>query len=378
MNKTAKLGLVASLFAGAALAPAAATADDGRVHYNGGTRIEFADFDLKLNVQLQPRYSYTDTDVENRTNNGVAAGVDSSSFDQRRSRLVLSGNTHGQEFSYKLQYDFASAAGGGELKDAYLKWNTSDTLGITFGQFKQPIGREQRVSSQNLYFTERSRNSNGYTTGRAQGAMASLALSDTANLNIAINNGESTGEGQNLPGADNKVQAVFGFDWECGNFGSRGVQGDFRENGDLGVTAGASVAYGEGTNALGDFDKTDVTVDAAVRTGGLEVGAEYFRTETEVDGIATEPEDTGFDVLALYNISDNLGTGLRFGYTDPDSTVEGIAVDDITEYSFVINYFLDGHSLKLQNNFTFEVISPDAGSDDITDFRYDLQLSAYF
>ena len=50
----------------------------------------------------------------------------------------------------------------------------------------------------------------------------------------------------------------------------------------------------------------------------------------------------------------------------------------MTEFALVLNYFFNGHALKLQNQVTFAEISPVAGGEDLSDFRYDLQLSGFF
>jgi hypothetical protein len=72
---------------------------------------------------------------------------------------------------------------------------------------------------------------------------------------------------------------------------------------------------------------------------------------------------------------DQLGVGGRVGMFNPDS---GTGIDDGMEYALVVNYFLNGHYLKLQNQVSLKETAYEGSSDDLLDVRYDMQLSGYF
>src|SRR5262245_51822419 len=94
-------------------------ADDGaKVYYKDGTRIETSDFDMKINVKIQPKFSYKDNDSEARREADLPAANDSTSFDLRRVELLFSGNLLNKAFSYKVKTDLRSDSGGSQLKDA--------------------------------------------------------------------------------------------------------------------------------------------------------------------------------------------------------------------------------------------------------------------
>ena len=57
-------------------------AGDGSVSYAGGTRLEFPGVNIKMNLQLQHRYTYEDFDTSEATGRD-----DVSSFENRRVRL---------------------------------------------------------------------------------------------------------------------------------------------------------------------------------------------------------------------------------------------------------------------------------------------------
>lgn len=356
--------------------------NDGRIYYKTGTRIEFPNSDIRLNVQLQPRYSYEDLDLGNRENAGFLSDAeDSSSFDMRRARFIATGNALDKQFSYKVEQDFADNDGGGDLQDAWIQWNGNPAK-IRFGQFKQPIGREERIHSTRLFFTERSVVNDTFVIGRNQGAMLHGNLSETMHWYAAINNGESDNEGQNQEGQDNKVQGVLSLDFSSLDFGGRGTQGDFRDNGSFALTAGLAAAYGEGSVEDDDFEEFDLTADLGMRFQGLEMSGEFFYNSADLDS-KTGPESDSLDNLgfvldASYVMNKKVGFGLRFGFIEPDNSVtDQSRIENVYEYTLVVNYFINDHYLKLQNGLTFQSTELQ-NSSDVDDLRYDLQLAGYF
>ncbi len=98
----------------------------------------------------------------------------------------------------------------------------------------------------------------------------------------------------------------------------------------------------------------------------------------DVDGDAGEADLFGFYVQTGYMIDENWEPAIRFGYFAPDEDQSDI--DDIDEFNVVMNYYINGHNLKLQTGVTFEVTNfdSDAGGEDISDFRFETQLAGYF
>ena len=177
-----KLGLfTAASIAMLPLISDANAADTGaKVYYKEGTRIETADVDLKINIQLQPRFTYEDLDQEGREDAGVDGGEDSASFDLRRVRAVFSGNLLNKQFSYMLRTDLRSDSGGSDLKEAWLQWN-SDSANMRWGQFKIPFGRQEMASSSAQYFVDRSAVSDFFSPSYQPGAMLHGPLGDGVN-----------------------------------------------------------------------------------------------------------------------------------------------------------------------------------------------------
>lgn len=80
--------------------------------------------------------------------------------DIRRARLTLE-STIWKAWDFKIQYDFATTGGGDEgLRDVYLRYRFQDLpnawpLAVTVGQFKEPLGLESLMSSNDMTFIER-------------------------------------------------------------------------------------------------------------------------------------------------------------------------------------------------------------------------------
>lgn len=80
----------------------------------------------------------------------------------RRARLFMKGTVF-KDWGFKAQYDFAEDTLA--TKDLYIKYKP---LGITIGQFKQPLSLEELTSSKYITFIERS-SPNSFAIGRRIG-----------------------------------------------------------------------------------------------------------------------------------------------------------------------------------------------------------------
>lgn len=384
-NKIAYIAVLGLLLSTGPCISDAGAEQEARAYYKGGTRLETDDFDLKVNIQLQPYYLYEDTDTGGRASIGRESAEDRSSFDVKRARLGLTGNLLNKEFSYRLWNDFASNEGGGQTVYVWLQWNLAEQAKIRFGQHKVPFGRELRVTSAHLFFVNYALTDTVFRDGFATGAMLHGTLGGIATYYTGLYNGNSTGEGTGRPGIDTKLNWVFALDASTENYGSRGIEGDFREDQGFAATIGGSLLYGQGqeTEELNsDFDDTRLNMDAGIRVAGLDIQGEFYWQEVDYDNIASsdggKPDANGFYLQGGYNFLEKWGAGYRYGYIDLDSDNDPV-IDNQQEHSVVLNYYFNGHCLKLQNGLTWimsEVNAP--GGDDLVDFRYELQLAGLF
>lgn len=350
----------------------------GRLHYNGGTRLEFPDagVDMQLNVIMKALYSYSDFDESSGTGR-----PDTSSFDVPLVRLQASGNMMNGKYSYMLQNDFNGSnddANGkdSDLRDAYFQWNGSDSLAVRMGQFKVPFGRQQTAYDETLQMVNRGLVNGEFNYGRSQGVMAMGAMG-SANYALGLFNGDSAGEGINNAGVDNNHLGALRVTTDIGDYGSRSSEGDYGQTGNTAGTVGLAGVYGQGNDGLGnDYDEFALNADVGVRCHGMSVQGEYFYRSMDFDGSGSSIDDNGFYVQAGYFVvPQEWEVAARFGMNMFDNSS---SVDNETEYAFVVNRYLDGHNLKVQTGVTWYNTDFNAsGTSDLTDMVADVQVAGY-
>jgi len=364
----------------------AAASGPARVSYKHGTRLEFPDqgFDMQMNLELKTRYSYFDRDSK-QPGNEIG---DTSSFNTTLARVNFSGNMLNKQFSYRIENDFISDNSGSTMKDAWFQWNWDDMAKLKVGQFKVPFSRQENVGDPYFQFIDRSDVSNFFSYGRNRGAMVHGDFADAGTYAIGLFNGISNvggvQEGINAPGVDTDMMGAAQLTYNIGDYGSRSEEGDFRKDGDLAMTMGAAVAYGQGSNPVeltsgstiaGDFDDTSVNVDFGAKVAGFSLQSEFYYNNFSYNDLDNADLDYyGFYLQTGYMfVPEEWEGAFRFGYINPDQG----SLDDREEYSFVVNYFLDGHNLKLQTGISWDVNNLASG-DDYTNVRYQTQLAGYF
>lgn len=362
-----KLSLFTASTALALLPLLSAQADDGaKVYYKDGTNIETSDLDLKIKFELQTRFAFTDTD----------GGEDTTGFDLNRVRVAFSGNLLDKQFSYKIETDLAANIGGSDLKDAWFQYN-NDGANVKVGQFKVPFSRQETGSSGQLQFTDTSIITQVFAPSRQLGAQVNGALDGGINYAIGTYNGESDGEGRNRGPVDNQLAYYAALNASTDGYGSRAYEGDLRDNNSsTDFTGGAAVIYGESEDDGVDTQRFDLNVDLGARSGGMSAQTEFYYSNFDIDGVSDSSDLFGFYGQAGYLLDKNWEVAGRFGYLSPD---DDDLVDTANEYSLVLNYYLKGHSLKLQNQVSIVDTSfNDDTAEDVTDFVYEAQLAGYF
>lgn len=124
-------------------------------------------------------------------------------FRMRRLRLNLNGKSENEKLSYRLKVDLSGTPeieveGDGEgtfLLDAYISYDITDDISLTFGQKSTPTdNRELRMNSQTLQLVERSRVTSAFSTIREFGLFsdATFRLPGGSYLkpSLAITNGD--------------------------------------------------------------------------------------------------------------------------------------------------------------------------------------------
>ena len=359
----------------------------GSVTWKNGNRISDPSEGVTANVatQLQERYTFTDRDED-------AALSNSSSFETKRARLIVSGTALHEEFSYVVQTDFVGTSNDGaktpELRDAYIKWAACDWVTLKMGQFKTGISRQFNTSSAKLQFVDRSVVSDFFDLDRQQGISASTDLADgMIEVGAAMFNGESDGEGRNRPGLDTKHTSVVNLRVNAMGKMDPYEEGDVNWTEDTAVTVGAAYAHSSANNAIGngdvleDADKDTFSVDANLKSAGLSVNAEYFYQNQDADSLADSIDANGFYIQAGYFLDPKvLEIAARYALLDcDDGRAGGVCAgnDNLNQVAATINYYFKKHNLKAQFGYEFNNEDPTSGGDDTNTNKWIFQISAY-
>jgi hypothetical protein len=368
-------------------APALAGDEPAKVYYNDGMRLETKEVDVKFNMLLQPYYEYTAYD-RNEAASGDP-GANTNSFDLRHSQFFMSGHLMNKQFSFRLMNDFSSETNGSSLADAWLQWNCDcDLFNVRAGQFFTPYSRQGGTFDQYLQFATKSVVTDAFALDRQNGAMVHGEIGDGIHYYLNVFNGESAGEGQNLGGVDTDLALSAAITAQTMGYGSRGYEGDLRENKDsTDFTGGLSSIYGRGSFgtgddvAIADFDRFDLNGDLGMRSGGFSLQAEMYYSYLDLNNLSTDYHNWGFYTQGGFMVAENMEIAGRFGYIDFDDDFvgyNGYVVDTLQEYTASFNYYMNGHSMKLQTGVTWiNGEFQDDSSDNITDFQFITQLTGY-
>lgn len=363
-----KLALATVLGMSVVAANAYAEEGAGKIYYKDGTTVETAHFDMKMNLLLQPNFSFTDYDQKSRREQGLKEIGDETGFDVERARLKISGDALDHQFTYNLYHDFRADGGGSELQDAWLQWNT-DAGHLRVGQFNVAFSRQTQSEDFGQQFLDRSIVSQLFSPGREMGMLWHGNAGDTT-LSYALGAYNGTIEGKNS-GPDNNTllynAAVAAS--TCG-YGSRDVEGDLREDNSTMDFTGGLAAYYEEKAGLNQFG---LNGDLGMRWVGFSAQTEIFYQSNDNGDVAVDTDDTGLYAQLGYMLDKSWEVAGRFGYINPDDS-DGIDRDS-QSYEAVINYFISGHRLKLQTGVLWVV--DNTGDDDVTDVQVASQLTGY-
>jgi len=372
---------------GLMILPASASAQDfssAKAHWSGGTRLEFPDqgFTTKINVQLQPRYEFTDND---------SGQDDTSSFRMRRARIQLEGTVLDKEFSYRIQTDFVGASSAGtrtpDLRDAYLQWNASDMAAFRMGQFKTAVGRQENNSSSKLQFPDRSVPSDYFTISRAQGARVAGKLGESVRYQAGVFNGESAGEGRNRPGVDTRHTWDIGLRSDLIGKMDAFEEGDMKISEEMALNGGVTYTFSDARQDQGaGLDGVDihrVSADLNYKFRGAAVHGEFFWLDNRPSTM-----DTSFSALGgyiqggYYLVPEKWELAARYGVIEcDDGAASGICSgnDYVHEAGISLNHYFWKHNLKAQLAYTY--LNEDATASGVSGAdtnKVIFQIAAYF
>lgn len=259
-------------------------------------------------------------------------------FMVRRARLGVKG-VYAENLTYVLQAEFGTgtvgntAAARAALIDLYVRWDKHDFANVTVGQFKTPYGREQLESDTKVLFVERSLPSDRLTLSRQAGAMVSGEFADER---LGYSAGLFNGNGVNNSANDNDNFAYVGR-----------VEGVVLKNDRLTLEAGAN-AFRSADDGAFTGTRTGLGLDAALKAGRLDAGAEWLRTDFN-RSVGLDTVADGWSVYAgWFLVAKTLQAVARYETYDPSDAVSG---DDEATWTVGFNYLLKGHDIKFGLNY---------------------------
>lgn len=349
-----------------------------------GKGIVFTSADSLFTLGLSGRIQSLFINTYNLTDNENA-----SDFLIRRARLNFQGTAFNPRFTYRLQLGFSlpdlnsvniAVANNLVLRDAMLFYKTTDWLRIGFGQTKLPSNRERLVSSANLQIVERSIVNNFFTLDRDKGVwfyMNFKANKAVIKPTIAI----SSGEGRIAADKNGKLSYAARVEFlPFGNFSEGGdyIQSDVEREAKPKFSIAGVYNYNIETprtmGQLGDYlwnaETSNIQyygADFLFKYKGFSFESELYTRKSDNDGIIVSDIDptkknfvitgTGFLLQSGYLFNKKSEIAARYAQVLPAASISSILLEQ-KEYTVCYNYFINKHSLKLQNDLTYFVNGP--------------------
>jgi phosphate-selective porin OprO/OprP len=339
----------------------ASTAEDWtkkvEVGYRKGAYIKTPDdrYSLKLNVRTQGLFKYEDQEDQKNT----------ASFSVKRARLIAGGSMFYPWMQYFTQLTLEGSNTG--LRDAYIEAAYYDWAKPRIGQYKVPFDRQFLTSAFNLELIDRSIASNAFSLQRDIGVQVSgKFLEDQLNYAVGMFNGSGANQNnqdQNFMYVGRMVYTPFGsFPYSEGAletpaapklaFGAAGAYLPGLEPGERKTLAGP---LGNTNIVPVNSDVYELTADLAFKyLNFFFQGGYYFRNiDPEKPTPYGSENAQGFYLQGGYFlIPKKFELAGRYSWVNPDNPNQ---TDDNEqqEYTGGFSYYIDGHNLKLQANYSF-------------------------
>lgn len=314
----------------------------GGAGYDGGFVITSDDgnFKLKLNGQIQVRFTYASIDdLPPPPEGGLSGGDDDDrdrwGFENRRTKLVFAGHVGDRSWQYKVKGAFSNKSGSFGLEEAWVQKDLGNGLEIMFGQFKLPFMFEELTSSSRQLAVDRSLVNEAFNQDYSQGIQVAYE-GDSVRWWAAYSDGFGS---RNTRGID-----VFGSDAGMPmstNFAITGrvealVQGDdwarhkdytSKRGAETSVLVGGALHYQDGRDEITDEEMLAWTVDTSVEFDGANLAAAITGRHLSWDGGGmADMDQIGLVLQGGYRLSDDTEVFGRYEWGDPDSGADDLSV----------------------------------------------------
>jgi hypothetical protein len=346
--------------------------------YDGGfvlARTEDGSFSLKINALAQVRYTLVDPQhgKQNRT------------FDVPQARLAVSGTVFDPHLSYFLQFASKTTTDNNQVTmlDWWMQYQFSPLLKLRAGRFAYPYSRQLSSSPGNLLFADLSAADYAFNLSRAIGVHMGgrwQRLSYDFTTTNSIRGMDASGQ-QNI-GRDMAMVGHLEFDI-LAPYG-------YLESSPTPVTAPQlSIGLGAARNPIDEASKlqnvlpgdrtTNVTLDAGFRWQRFTLqAAGYYRHNEIKKAGRPDNDDWGYyGQVGYYLLAQRLELAGRIAEVLFDKANNPATTGNVTEYTIGLNYYLRGHNVKLQTDYSLLTKAPFSGGH-ANDHRLRIQAQFLF
>ncbi|MBI5483127.1 MAG: porin [Deltaproteobacteria bacterium] len=325
-------------------------------------------FQLTIGGVLQSRYTFTD----------MKAKTDSSKWEIKSLKLVLSGYAYNKDLTYEAQTNFVQGGSTKILERGYFNYRLMDEIQLLVGQTNVPFGRQWLNATTGLEFVDRSYASDAFRAGYDTGLKLHGKIADSL---VTYDVGVYGGVGQSTYRSTNNNALVaritvnpFGpvayseGDLDKSTKPLLSVGADYYMN-TLKATftapstttletnnvdlAGTNGWLGKGLTKFTKSENIDInsySIDAAFKWYGVSLQGEYLWGEAKGKSSNKRLRSEGFYAQAGYFIiPKTVELALRCSYVDLDRDAPNKHIVDTTG---AFSWYINKHYLKIQADVT--------------------------
>ena len=344
------------------------------------------------------------------TVSGTGDGVSTWAFENRRTQMAFAGNIVDPSWTYMTRLNYGSAidpytpeAGALVLQDAWVNKDFGNGVGLKVGQFKSPFMAESLRNDGAQLTAERSVVDYYFSGGYTQGIMLNYS-SDQIRAMGSYNNGPRAQNGTWSTNSNNSISLAGRVEFKAmGSWSQFDTESSLKSD-ESGLVIGAAIQYynnrgmsvdgrynpavnsaiyggsfnyqivdetdplnpivlGSGTDAISTTGAVNWTVDAAFKSGGLNLSAAFVgvNSDYQIDGVGGEQEggltSYGMVVQGGYRFTDSLEAFGRWewmnvenGAAVPSGPYGGTVTDVNNILTFGVNVYA-GTNMKWTTQF---------------------------
>ena len=319
--------------------------------YDNGFFIRSKDgrYSINLNGFLQARYTLTAPNEGKSRNN----------FDVALARLAFSGNVFDPKVKYFFQYEATTFGNSNTttMLDWWMQYSHSQYLNVQAGRFILPYSRQFYTHPGNLLFPDLSVADYAFNLQRAVGANISGKVGKLSYHGVVTNSIRALDAGgQQNAGGEVAWQGRLEYDLlDAYGYLESSPTPALSPQLSIGVAAAFNpVDDPSGFQNVRRGDRTtNVTVDGGFRYLGFTAQAAGYFRRNNYEHLNEVGHDWGYYGQLGYYLTDKLELAARVSGVDFQFANYVRTAGDVREYTAGLNYYLYGHNVKLQMDYSY-------------------------